>query len=176
VALTVPVGSVRAGLTPFWAQICRNDACAVVDAGRLPDPPGGLVVPLDGQRSDALLLRLVTDDQGGVSLLSSWAWLSTDPNLEDGDVYSMRVVDARGLELGAERKVATHEHQLFRDPFYGTCPDGIPIDCLSVTLADAPPGDAGAFPFPDGGLPRDAGPSTDAASLPDAASADATSD
>jgi len=133
-------------------RVCRNEACATVDISAGVPAPRLLFGPGDREQ-----IRIAIENQAGALMLSvAWVSPATDDSLKDGDIYSLRLLDAAGKTLKLVRQVATYTRYSVTNG--GGCyGPGIQTPCLDVTLADAPaePPDASADATTDGSVTVD---------------------
>jgi hypothetical protein len=150
-ALRATVGTDVGSLDAPLARICRNETCATIDVSVGVPAPVVLFGPGDRER----IRMSITNEAGALLLDVAWVLVPTDPALKDGDVYSLRLLDASGNTVRFFRKSATYTRWQLA---HGSCPPGSTTyePCIDVELADVTGPDPGA---PDanveGGAPGD---------------------
>jgi hypothetical protein len=123
------------------ARICRNTTCATVDITTAASAPMILFGPADRER-----VRIAIEDDAGARIMNvSWALSAAEPSLADGDVYSLRLIDAAGRTVRLVKRTATYTR--YKKTMYscGTSTVAESLPCIDVELTDALPElDAGA--------------------------------
>jgi hypothetical protein len=124
----------------WLARVCRNGICATIDVGEGIPAPQLLFGPDDHER----IAIAIENDLGARVLSVVWMLSPTDPTLKDGDVYSLRLLDAAGKTVRLDRKSATYTRLTKYLPASCQSSDPpTPFPCVDVAMTDLPKSDAG---------------------------------